>query len=310
MEIVFVTKNEIIGNSTNIVNVILSNHYYWYKTKQLPVKFIFQAKQMAPSLFVDESKNNNFEYQVSKIDKNNFSFIAYDKVEIIDKLERLGLNTNKINKIYFAQDEFLDIKQDLNINQDTILSVIDGFVAVLALKNQNHRYVKNILKTKKLISKGINLKVDESKYEVLKKPIIALTVLCIVLMIQLFSDKGILNSVVLAKKDILSQYNLPTTNFQLKSIVKKYETIDKEQKFIRESIYHILTLKFNKGDFIQKILYNNDNTTVYIKVSEFERVDKYKKLLNEMNFKPSKFNMQNEIFVVTYSIANEKDTNE
>ena len=310
LETIFISKNEIIGNYHGIVNIILSDHYYWYKRKTFPVKFVWQAKKMASSMFLDESKNSSFDYEVTKIDKDEFVFLAYDKQKIIDKLEQLGIDINRVNKIHFAQNELIDIKQDLTISDGRVLSIVDGFVTILPSNEPNKRFLSSILKNIKLKQSGVNLKLDDSKYQVLKKPIIALVILNLVLLIQLISDRGILNNIKEYKSDILNNYDLPSTNFQLKSILKKYKTIDIEQQFIRNTIHRVLLMELKKGDFIQKLVYNKNSVNVEIKISELARIDKYKKLLNSMNIKPSKIEVQGEIVSITYNMTDAKVSDE
>lgn len=85
------------------VNVMLSPQFYTLKKESLPLKYAYQAKRIAPSLFeglLEEGKTYN--YMVWKEDEE-WVFLAYDLAMIAAFLEDKGFALGHVSKLFFAQ---------------------------------------------------------------------------------------------------------------------------------------------------------------------------------------------------------------
>ncbi|CAA6805310.1 MAG: Unknown protein [uncultured Campylobacterales bacterium] len=302
MQTIFITKNEVIGKYEGICNVVLSDHYYWYKKKNIPVKLSIQAKRVASSLFLEESKNHNFEYKVIKSGKEEFVFIAYDKSQIIKKLESLGISSEQINKIHFAQIEFAKLKQDLFVNENKTLTSIEGFITTVTKESSNQRHLANILKTKKLSSKTINVKIDDKKYLVFKKSIIALGILSVVLLTHLITSRVLLGNLKEQQNEIRIKYNLPSTNFELDSIIRKYQKIEDKQMRIRDIIQRVLAVSLKEGDYITRILQSDETIDFEFNFSDDARLKKHIKLLKDNKLRVVEKDIKGNTLIIKYPI--------
>lgn len=118
------------------VNVMLTPQFYTLKKEAIPVKYAYQAKKIAPSLFdglLEEA--GEYEYIVFKEELNDeeqWVFIAYDMAKITDFLESKGIDAEKVSKVHFAQQSLDKFRQaPLSLGEYDSLTVIDDTVVVV-----------------------------------------------------------------------------------------------------------------------------------------------------------------------------------
>jgi len=113
------------------VNIMLTPEFYTLKREELPVKYAYQAKKIAPSLFDGLLEDGGvYEYTVFKED-GHWSFIAYDINRITTFLESKGIRADQIGKIYFAQQSVDKFSKPLLLGEKKILNVLDNTVVVV-----------------------------------------------------------------------------------------------------------------------------------------------------------------------------------
>ena len=121
------------------VNVMLTPQFYTLKKEALPVKYAYQAKKIAPSLFEGLlEEGGNYNYMVSK-EEDTWAFIAYDIESITAFLETKGITAEKVSKIFFAQQAVNSFTAPLALNEKEALVVLDDIVVVvprMALGNE------------------------------------------------------------------------------------------------------------------------------------------------------------------------------
>ncbi len=85
------------------VNVMLTPQFYTLKKEALPVRWAYQAKRIAPSLFEGLLEaGKHYEYMVWKEDEN-WVFLAYDLEKITAFLESKGFTLENVSKLFFVQ---------------------------------------------------------------------------------------------------------------------------------------------------------------------------------------------------------------
>ncbi len=115
------------------VNVMLTPQFYTVKKEALPVKYAHQAKKIAPSLFEGLLEEGvHYEYTVSK-EEDTWVFIAYDVDKISTFLESKGISTQKIEKLFFAQQSVDAFTAPLALSDKEVLLVIDETVVVVPI---------------------------------------------------------------------------------------------------------------------------------------------------------------------------------
>jgi len=121
------------------VNVMLTPQFYTLKKEALPVKYAYQAKKIAPSLFEGLlEEGGNYNYMVTK-EEDTWAFIAYDIDSITAFLESKGITAEKVSKIFFAQQALGSFSSPLALNEKEALVALDDTVVVvprIALGNE------------------------------------------------------------------------------------------------------------------------------------------------------------------------------
>lgn len=116
---------------TQSVNVMVTPQFYTLKKELLPVKYAYQAKKIAPSLFEGLlEEGGSYEYVVKK-EGEGWSFIAYDIHKITDFLQSKGIESEKISKLFFAQEAVDAFSAPVALGEKEALVVLDGTVVVV-----------------------------------------------------------------------------------------------------------------------------------------------------------------------------------
>jgi len=126
---------------TDSVNVMLTPQFYTLKREELPVKYAYQAKKIAPSLFEGllEDKGEH-EYLVIK-EEEGWVFIAYDIEKISAFLASKGIEKDKVSKLFFAQESSSHFIKPLGLGEREALVSLDDTVVVvprMALGDEEH----------------------------------------------------------------------------------------------------------------------------------------------------------------------------
>lgn len=227
----------------NSYDLLLSPQFYIVKREQLPIKYSFQAKKLAPSILEELLPNERgYEYIVQK-DGNYWLFFAYRPREIESFLKGCcRVAPSKINKIYFA-DQLKHIlqKAPIGIDEYYALTLIDGFATIVPRSMlESEKFIKFSEKLRPSIGyKFKSTKRGKASSQINKGAIFTafLTMLLAMAFIAegLSYKKGINN--LYAKIDALTS-NYPQLKSKLTrdSIKAKYSKIEKKQRAIRENL--------------------------------------------------------------------------
>jgi len=113
------------------VNIMLTPQFYTLKKEELPLKYLYQAKNIAPSLFdgflEDAHKYNYLVYR----EENEWIFIAYDLVAISDFLVSKGIKLEQIGKIFFAQQASSSFTAPVLLGEREALITLDNTVVII-----------------------------------------------------------------------------------------------------------------------------------------------------------------------------------
>ena len=113
------------------VNIMLAPQYYTLKKEELPIKYAYQAKRVAPSLFeglLEDDKK--YEYFVFK-ENEKWAFIAYCMKDIEEALASKGISPRQVGKLFFAQQSLAHFDTPLFLGDNEALVAISDNVAVV-----------------------------------------------------------------------------------------------------------------------------------------------------------------------------------
>jgi len=245
-KILLIHKNmeAVILNHT--VDIILAPQFYTFLREALEVKFVYQAKQIAGSLFDDYlDMKIEHQYHVYKCD-NEWCFFAYNIDEITIFLESKGIEKHKIGKIYFAQQLSKELENPLWLNNQEVLYTIDGTVTVLPRRFMNNEIDYQPLNLDALSLKGgISMGNSFNSFISLKHTIFLsalLFILSVVFIIEGNRAKSSLMNDEAKLTTLLDDNPRLTSSMIRESVLAKYQPVDTQERSKRESIKEISKL--------------------------------------------------------------------
>ncbi|MDR0579643.1 MAG: hypothetical protein LBG21_03470 [Campylobacteraceae bacterium] len=275
--VIFVdTKRITIIGDLVAFDVILSPKYYWIKIETLPVKYTFQAKEYAPSVFEGFIPKGDYSYKAIK-QGDKFLLFAYDAKDILENLESLGIKTSLIRRVYFAQTEFAHYSFDIKIDNKNALVIHNGKVIKAPLSlTKEHVGINEVLQKLKPSKNTIKLGKFNRFYEkqgALKSVIYALIFLIVLFFAELVYLINVSNSNENRREEILKQYSLPSTEIQLNALLKQNERINKEQKTIRDKTNEIFKFPLQEGEYFKSIDISKTQISLTLHVNNRSRSD-------------------------------------
>jgi hypothetical protein len=121
------------GTKTKRMNIMLTPQFYTLRREAVPVKYIYQAKKIAPSMFdglLDDTLN--YQYYVEKGER--WLFIAYDIEKIKSFLVEKGIALENIVKIYFADQSLSHFVSPVLLGTEQALVNLNGIMTVVPQK--------------------------------------------------------------------------------------------------------------------------------------------------------------------------------
>ena len=258
-------RNIYLDSMTNVefdpqikYNIILSPHLYWVKKLSLPLKNAKEVKKVAHTLFEESLPEDAiYNYEVFKKQEDFFVF-AYDDAEILALLEEKGIAFANIAAVYFAQSELDALEGAYRVNDAEALQIKEGVVVLLPsiwfdeLKILDIEDIK--LSKHRLKLQHFSNFIEKSS---LNKIMIALALMVVVLVVELFLYKHQVTLLAQEKENIFSKYHLKPTMMQNRAILEHYTRKNMEQQKLREALLSLLQSYLKASQKIQSIEYSN-----------------------------------------------------
>jgi len=284
-------KNMPEPKKAKVYDLVLSPQFYILKKEDLPIKYEFQAKKVAPSILDDLLPNENeYEFIVFK-DLGGWNFYAYNPKEIEEFLEKnYNIKPYQIGKIYFA-DQLNDIlkKVPLSLDEENALVLVDKYATIVPKKMlESTGYLKFAprFRPKRGFWFKKSVKSGAKKVKLQKSALLlsaTLAILGILYFIEGISYKKALNKT--SEKLNLIYQNHPELQSKLTrdSIKQKYLNIEKSQRKIRELLNSFSQLS-SKKSILEKLTLQKDSIEARFKI-ESNEIKKFKSLLAQTKLK-------------------------
>jgi len=284
----------------NSVEIILTPQFYTFIRENLDVKFSYQAKQIAASLFDDYlDPNMEHQYHVNKCD-GEWCFFAYNIEEIDQFLASKGIEKHRVSKIYFAQQLVDELEKPIQLSEKNSLQSIDGTVTMIPnrLLNSDTEFQELNFSNIKLNS-GITMGASLNSFISLKETII-LSSLFFILGAIFISEGSRIKSSIEKEDAVLTELfneNTSYTNSAVRqSVLEKYKKIDKEEHAKRQSIKEISKLLSSKSQLLNLNIDKNKitatikttNSSILKQVSSHAKTKKFKSINDGLNVKVEK----------------------
>ena len=241
------------------VNVILSPQFYWIKKIDIPIKRLSNAKKIAKSLF---KLDDSYIYGAFKIDDEYFAYA-------IKKDLNLKIDKKYINGIYLAQSELYNFDK-LNVSDTHSIEKVDNLL--FCFPNSSNAKSFDDIKDKITLKHKIDLYTSSED----KKLIILLSILFLIINSSLFilylNKKIAIKEIDEKKQNLIIKNHLPTTTFELDSILSNLKQEDKKQVNIRKNLEFITKTPLKKDEKFIELSYKDG---FFIKIKTNRKFDNY-----------------------------------
>ncbi|HIP28388.1 MAG TPA: hypothetical protein EYG82_04360 [Sulfurovum sp.] len=272
------------------VNVMLTPQFYTLKKEALPVKYAYQAKKIAPSLFeglLEES--SSYEYIVFK-EEEQWVFIAYDMDKIVTFLASKGIEGSMVSKIYFTQQAVDKFSAPMALGEKEALVVLDESVVVVPLSALGEEESPSLKFDKAFTpQKGVSLQGNMGSF-LTKKQAYSLAGILLLFAGLFVAEGSRYSGEEGGEEELQALYEAHPSlqsSYKRDAILQKYKSIDIQERKKRDSIKKLSAMIF-KGVTLTHLSMNEskhkaDFTCVSANVSK-----KLEELAKKENYKVSK----------------------
>jgi len=234
------------------VEIILTPEFYTFIREELDIRFTYQAKQIAQSLFDDYlDSSKEYQYYVSKHGEFWY-FYAYDIKEIEDFIESKGIETHRVSKIYFAQELNSELTQAVKLSEKNILTSIDDTVTVLPSHLIDTDVELKTLDLSKIkLHAGVSMGASHNSLVSLKETILLSSIFVILGSILIVEGTRTTASIAKDNEQLLALLddNPSYSSTAIReSILEKYKPINRVEKAKRQTIKNISKLLSSKSE--------------------------------------------------------------
>jgi len=281
----------------NSVDIILTPQFYTFLREDLDLRFAYQAKQIAPSLFDDYIDTSlEYQYHVYKCD-NFWCFFAYNIEEIEHFLESVGIEKHRVSKIYFAQQLEAKLHDPILLDDKNALQSIDGTVTLIPKRFMAEDISYATLQTDKLKLKGgVGMGESLNSFVSLKETIILGSLLFILGTTFMVEGNRIKGSIANedAQLDAMIGENPKYGSSMLRqSILDKYQPVNTIERAKRQAMKDISKLLSSKSQLKtltidkERVTANisTQNKTISKQVKEHAKAKKMKISGTELDLK-------------------------
>lgn len=250
------------------VDIVVSPQFYTFKREEIPVKYEYQAKKVAPSVFdgiLDvPAPVSYFVYKEGR----SWVFIAYNMQEILDFLEQKGISPQNVRRIFFAQQLAPSLHGTVRLGEKEALVKIGDDIAIVPLAGlENTQFVP--LDSHMLPKKSLRPQVSGASLFNTRQAFL-LAAVFVVFGIVWFVEGARHTAGVDTLKQQLSAYNTKYpamgNSYTRSSILEKYRKIDIRERRKRDVVRQIFSVLFD-GAVLHRMDIGNRNYSAQIAVS-------------------------------------------
>lgn len=291
--LVFVFKQMMHREQSGTVDLLISPQFYTVKKEHIPfIKYAFNAKKIAPSLFFGlEDPAKSYQYHVYK-DNNKWIFISYCMDDILDFLAQKNIPRQNINNIYFTQQIAAFFAKPFQLDDLYAIVNMDGIAVfvnrkIISLDTHYNRSVSGI----SLPSKAI--KVSTQREALFSGKGNFILSLVSIIMSVIFIAEGF---VAYKKKkeyeqktqEILSANKNLESSYIRKNIISKYATINQVEKNKRDFISTISQCVLQGNTMLISLNINDNKMLGKLKYTFPKDVVVLEQLVKQTTYKISK----------------------
>ncbi|PTB83481.1 hypothetical protein C9926_02705 [Sulfurovum lithotrophicum] len=279
------------------VNIMLTPQFYTLKREALPVKYAYQAKRIAPSLFEGLIEDlYSHKYFVEKEDEG-WLFIAYDEEKIKTFLESKGIATELVSKIYFAEQAKDHFKSPVLLGENDALVNLNGTMTVVPQIALNSDETPMQITTEFTPKKGISLE-GSAKSFLPSNEAYTLAAIFVLFAMIYFVEGSRYGGENAAQEEemnsLLENHPSLQSSYTRESIASKYKTIDKKERKKRDIIKSLSQMIF-KGSTLVSLSIDDRKFQAHFACKDKAVSTKLKELAKKEKFNTSKVANSNDV---------------
>lgn len=278
------------------LNLLLTPQFYTLKREEIPVKYAYQAKRIAPSLFDGLLEDaHSYKYFVEK-EKDIWLCIAYDEEKIRTFLQSKGIALDKVSKVFFVEQVADKFTSPVLLGESEALVNFEGSMtlvpqSVLTDEETPMRIDKSFTPKEgiKLENRGDALISTNESY------IIASIFSIFALLYFIEGSRYDGNSAVEEEmQSLLTNHTSLESGYTRKSILDKYRVIDVKERKKREIIKSLSHMIF-KGSTLTSLTLNDKGFSAAFSCTAPSVSLKVQDLAKEKKFNTSKIAKSNDL---------------
>jgi hypothetical protein len=266
-----------------MVNLMLTPQFYTLKREALPVKYAYQAKRIAPSLFEGLLENTEaYKYFVSKED-DTWLFIAYDEAKIRAFLLSKQIDLSRVGKIYFAEQSQKLFTSPVLMGEKEALVNIDDTITVVPQIVLSPEVEALTFNESFAPKSGISLQGGSHSFINDTQAYILAGILTLFAGMYIAEGVSYKGSGTLEKEEmqaLLGQHPSFSSSYKRDSILSKYRKIEKKERKKRESIKALSRMNF-KGSVLTSLVVNDKKFEAKFNCTDTSSVNRLKTLAKD-----------------------------
>ena len=282
---------------TDSVNIFLTPQFYTVKREELPVKYAYQAKRIAPSLFEGLIEDiQEYKYFVFK-EENSWVFIAYNLEMIRTFLESKGLMSEQISKIYFVEQSLNDFIAPVLLGEREALVNLKGTMTVVPQIVLNPEEKPMQISSNFTPKKGISFEGRGKSYVSSNEAYTFAAILTLFAMLYFVEASRYGGGNTAEEQEmqtLLLEYPSLQSSYTRESILSKYKAIDSKERKKREVIKSLSQMIF-KGSTLTSLSIDDKKFQAEFSCKDKNVCKKLQELAKKEKFNSSKVANGNDV---------------
>ena len=279
------------------VNIMLTPQFYTIKREDVPVKYAYQAKRIAPSLF-DGLVENLEDHKYFVMQKNDtWVFIAYDENKIKTFLERKGISSVQVSKVFFAEQAIDTLTSPVLLGESEALVNVDGTITLVPQNVLNPDDKTMGITQAFTPKKGVVFEGHSSSFVTNNEAYTLGAIFVLFAMIYFVEGSRYGGDSKAQQQEIQALYEAyPTleSSYTRESILSKYKTIDIKERKKRDIIKALSRMIF-KGSTLTTLSIDDNKFQAVFACKDAAIANKLKELAKKEKFNTSKIAQSNDL---------------
>jgi hypothetical protein len=279
------------------VNIMLTPQFYTIKREEIPVKYAYQAKRIAPSLFdglLEESEG--YKYFVAQEDEG-WLFIAYNPEDIKAVLGQKGILAEQVSKIYFAEQMVEKFNKPVLLGDKEALVNLGGTMTIvpqIALNPDEKpmQITQDFTPKKGVAFEGRGKSIISTNEAYTLAAIFALFAVIYFVEGSRYGKDGAVEETQMQM--LLENYPSLQSSYTRKSIYSKYKAIDTKERKKRDIIKSLSHMIF-KGSKLSSLSIDDKKFKAQFSCNDASVTSKLKELAKKEKFNTSKIANSNDL---------------